>query len=197
MTSKTKSKNEIQKTKHKNKIQKRNQQGASWSILEQRNQKYVLDKHFKKFRISNVYLQVRCALRALDNSLGSYKEKRALQADNPKKLSFSIDIRKIFSYHTFFETTKCHFLVVQVIFVKRSDGQLAGRDKVILNISHASRVLDNRIRSSLQIFDLNKCQIFSLHYYSFNFMKYIFKYIFENLILLLTQASTRDERSLT
>ena len=49
---------------------------------------------------------------------------------------------------SFFET-KGHFLVVQVIFVKRSDVQQAGRDKVILNISHASRVPDNRIRSSL------------------------------------------------
>ena len=78
------------------------------------------------------------------------QRKRALQADNPKKLSFSVEISLITFYIIlFFETTKCHFLVVQVIFVKRSDGQLAGRDKVILNISHASRVPDNRIRSSL------------------------------------------------
>ena len=79
------------------------------------------------------------------NSLGSYKEKELSRQTILKSSLFSVEISLILSYHTFFETTKCHFLVVQVIFVKRSDGQLAGRDKVILNISHASRVPDNRI----------------------------------------------------
>ena len=137
------------KTKSKNGINRRHSRKTEQTVLSRYN---IL----KKFRKTEVLVTSEIRAQRVRQQYRKLQRKRALQADNPKKLSFSVEISLMLYIIPFFETTKCHFLVVQVIFVKRSDGQLAGRDKVILNISHALRVPDNRIRSSLQTFVTKK-----------------------------------------
>ena len=108
----------------------------------------------------------------LQSRYKNYYQENRINRMNSRKTE-----QTVFLYHIFFETTKCHFLDVQAIFVKRSDGQLAGRDKVILNISHAKRVLDNRIRSILQNFVI----IFILKkfvYYWLFFENFVYSWLF-------------------